>query len=79
MSDFKNENIWLMKGDCLERMKEIPDNSVDMVLTDPPFGTVACKWDSIIPFTPMWEQIYRVSKDKSTIGTMDMWVDIPMY
>ncbi|AUR93354.1 DNA methylase [Vibrio phage 1.187.O._10N.286.49.F1] len=37
MSDFKNENIWLMKGDCLERMKEIPDGSVDLVLTDPPY------------------------------------------
>lgn len=38
MSDFKSENIWLMKGDCLERMKEIPDGSVDMILTDPPYG-----------------------------------------
>ena len=38
--DFKNENLWLMKGDCLERMKEIQRGSVDMVLTDPPYGTV---------------------------------------
>lgn len=37
MQDFKNENLWLMKGDCLERMKEIPNGSVDMVLTDPPY------------------------------------------
>ncbi len=37
MQDFKNENLWLMKGDCLERMKEIPSGSVDMVLTDPPY------------------------------------------
>jgi len=36
--DFKNESIWLMKGDCLERMKEIPGGSVDMILTDPPYG-----------------------------------------
>lgn len=36
--DFKNENIWLMQGDCLERMKEIPDGSVDLVLTDPPYN-----------------------------------------
>lgn len=36
--DFKNENVWLMQGDCLERMKEIPDGSVDMILTDPPYG-----------------------------------------
>lgn len=67
MSDFKNENVWLMKGDCLERMKEIPDGSVDMILTDLPFGTTACKWDSIIPLEPMWEQINRVTKPKSTI------------
>lgn len=38
MSDIKSENLWLMKGDCLERMKEIPDGSVDMILTDPPYG-----------------------------------------
>lgn len=36
--DFKNDNLWLMHGDCLERMKEIPDGSVDMILTDPPYG-----------------------------------------
>ena len=38
--DYKNESVWLMKGDCLERMKEIPSGSVDMILTDPPYGTV---------------------------------------
>ena len=36
--DYKDENTWLMHGDCLERMKEIPDGSVDMILTDPPYG-----------------------------------------
>ena len=41
-------NINLMQGNCLERMKEIPDGSIDMVLADPPYGTTACKWDSII-------------------------------
>lgn len=35
--DFRNESVWLMQGDCLERMKEIPDGSIDMVLTDPPY------------------------------------------
>ena len=40
----------LMQGDCLELMKDIPDGSVDLVLTDPPYGTTACKWDSVIPF-----------------------------
>ncbi len=40
MHDIKNENIWLMQGDCLERMKEIPDGSVDMILADPPYGVL---------------------------------------
>ena len=56
-----------MQGDCLERMKEIPDGSVDMVLTDPPYGTTACKWDSIIPLEPMWEQLKRVIKPNGAI------------
>lgn len=59
--------IKLMQGDCLERMKEIPDGSVDMVLTDPPYGTTACKWDSIIPLEPMWEQLKRVIKPNGAI------------
>ncbi len=58
----------LMLGDCLERMKEIPDGSVDMVLTDPPYGTTACKWDSIIPLEPMWEQLKRVIKPNGAIA-----------
>lgn len=57
----------LMQGDCLERMKEIPDGSVDMVLTDPPYGTTACKWDSIIPLEPMWEQLKRAIKPNGAI------------
>lgn len=60
--DFKNENLWLMKGDCLERMKEIPDGSVDMVLADVPYGTTACTWDSIVPLEPMWVQLKRIIK-----------------
>ena len=51
-----------MRGDCLEKMKEIPSGSVDLILTDPPYGTTACKWDNVIPFEPMWEQIWRVLK-----------------
>jgi site-specific DNA-methyltransferase (adenine-specific) len=57
----------LYNGDCLEIMKEIPDGSVDMVLTDPPYGTTACKWDSIIPLEPMWEQLKRVIKPNGVI------------
>jgi DNA modification methylase len=56
--------INLMKGDCLERMKEIPDKSVDMVLTDPPYGTTACKWDSVIPFDKMWAELKRIVKSE---------------
>jgi site-specific DNA-methyltransferase (adenine-specific) len=48
-------------------MKTIPDNSIDMVLTDPPYGTTACKWDNIIPFEPMWEQLKRITKDNGAI------------
>ena len=59
--------INLMHGDCLERMKEIPDGSVDLVLTDPPYGTTACKWDSIIPFDLMWEQLKRIIKPNGAI------------
>lgn len=67
MQDFKNENLWLMKGDCLERMKEIPSGSVDMVLADPPYGTTSCAWDSIIPLEPMWEQLKRIIKPNGAI------------
>ena len=59
--------INLMFGDCLERMKEIPDCSVDMVMTDPPYGTTACKWDSVIPLDPMWEQLKRIIKPNGAI------------
>ena len=59
--------INLMLGDCLERMKEIPDGSVDMVLTDPPYGTTACKWDTVIDLPAMWEQLKRVIKPNGAI------------
>ncbi len=61
-SDFR---LW--QGDCLEEMKRIADHSVDMVLADPPYGTTACKWDSVIPLEPMWEQLKRVIKPKGAI------------
>src|SRR6056297_2652434 len=59
--------IELIHGDCLEEMQKIPDGSIDLVLTDPPYGTTACKWDSIIPFEPMWEQLKRITKEKGAI------------
>jgi site-specific DNA-methyltransferase (adenine-specific) len=48
-------------------MKSIPDKSIDMVLTDPPYGTTACKWDVVIPFEPMWKEIKRITKDNGAI------------
>lgn len=51
-----------MHGDCLELMKSIPDASVDLILCDLPYGTTACKWDSVIPFEALWEQYRRVIK-----------------
>ena len=56
-----------MQGDCIERMKEIPDGSVDMVLTDPPYGTTACKWDTVIDLDLMWEQLKRIIKPNGAI------------
>jgi site-specific DNA-methyltransferase (adenine-specific) len=52
----------LLQGDCLELLPCITDASVALVLTDPPYGTTACKWDSVIPFEPMWKQVWRVLK-----------------
>jgi site-specific DNA-methyltransferase (adenine-specific) len=60
-------NIELLHGDCLELMKGIPDNSIDLVLCDLPYGTTACAWDAVIPFEPLWEQYKRVTKDNSPI------------
>lgn len=58
----------LILGDCLEELKKISDKSVDIVLTDPPYGTTACKWDSVIPFEPMWRELKRIIKDNGCIA-----------
>ena len=55
------------QGDCLELMQNIADKSVDMILSDLPYGTTACKWDVIIPFEPLWEQYKRIIKDNGAI------------
>ncbi len=52
--------VKLMRGDCLERLKEIPDKSIDLVLCDPPYGTTELKWDEIIPLGPLWKELKRV-------------------
>lgn len=59
--------IDLRKGECIESMRQIPDNSIDAIITDPPYGTTACKWDSVIPFEPMWEQLNRIIKPNGAI------------
>jgi len=57
----------LFQGDCLDIMPLIPDNSIDMILADLPYGTTACKWDTIIPFEPLWKQYKRIIKDNGAI------------
>ncbi len=61
------EGITLYKGDCLEKMTLIPDKSVDLILTDLPFGRTNCKWDTVIPFIPLWEQYHRIIKDNGAV------------
>lgn len=62
-----NDNVKLLQGDCLELMKSLPDDSVDMVLCDLPYGTTACAWDSVIQFDMLWPEYLRVTKDSSAI------------
>jgi len=59
--------IELIQGDCLEKMKDIPDKSIDMILCDLPYGTTACKWDTVIPFEPLWEQYRRIVKSDGAV------------
>jgi DNA modification methylase len=54
--------------DCLEGMKYIEDKSIDMILCDLPYGTTACKWDTVIPFEPLWKQYERIIKDNGAIA-----------
>lgn len=57
----------LFNGDCLEVMKDIPDGSIDAIITDPPYGTTACKWDSVIDLDLMWKQLKRIIKPNGAI------------
>ena len=59
--------IQLHKGDCLEIMKQIPNGSIDAIITDPPYGTTACKWDSVIDLDLMWKELNRVIKPTGAI------------
>lgn len=62
------DGIKLIKGDCLEIMKDIPDKSVDLILCDLPYGTTKCNWDTLIPFNPLWEQYNRIIKDNGAVA-----------
>ena len=64
MKDWMNK---IYQGDCLKIMPQIEDKSIDMILCDLPYGTTACKWDTIIPFEPLWEQYKRIIKDNGAI------------
>ncbi|MCK4968659.1 MAG: site-specific DNA-methyltransferase, partial [Candidatus Aenigmarchaeota archaeon] len=57
----------IYNGDCLKLMSNIKDKSIDMILCDLPYGTTACKWDTIIPFNKLWEQYERIIKDNGAI------------
>jgi site-specific DNA-methyltransferase (adenine-specific) len=57
----------LLNGDCLEQLKTLEANSVDMVLADLPYGTTACKWDNVIPFEPLWAELHRVCKPNAAM------------
>lgn len=59
--------VTLYQGDCLDILKTLPDGCVDAVVTDPPYGTTHCKWDSVIPFEPMWAELKRIIKPNGAI------------
>jgi DNA modification methylase len=64
---YDHAGIVIYHGDCLEEMRNIPDGCIDLILTDPPYGTTACQWDSVIPFDSMWVQLKRVIKSNGAI------------
>jgi len=64
---YEHAGITIYHGDCLKIMPTLTDKSVDMILCDLPYGTTACKWDTVIPFEPLWKQYKRLIKDKGAI------------
>ena len=70
--DYKDENTWMMLGDCLERMKEIHDGSVDAIICDPPYQKTQSSWDSVIDFERMWDQLNRIVKHNGAIVLFGM-------
>ena len=67
MKDVITDNYKLLHGDCLERMKDIPDGSVDLILTDPPYQKTQNEWDAIIQFDLMWKELERIIKPNGAI------------
>lgn len=65
MADKPNNYLW--NGDCLELMKDIPNKSMDTIICDLPYGTTACKWDSVISFELLWKEYNRITKDNGSI------------
>lgn len=68
----------LLHGDCLQLMNDIPDNSIDMVLCDLPYGVLnkgnkGAKWDYVIPFEPLWTQYKRICKEHAAIILFGGW------
>ena len=61
--------IDLRLGDCLDILPTLDAQSVDAIITDLPYGTTACKWDNVIPFAPMWEQVKRVLRPRGAFVT----------
>ena len=64
---FETNNGILYHGDAIKTMNVFPNNIFDLVLTDPPYGTTACKWDSVIPFDEMWEILKKIRKNTTAI------------
>lgn len=63
-----NPKSYLWNGDCLDLMKYIPDKSIDSIICDLPYGTTACKWDSVIPLDKLWRQYERIIKDNGVLA-----------
>lgn len=63
--DFETGTFW--NADTFDAMSKLPDNSVDMLLVDLPYGTTACKWDAVIPFEPLWREYNRICKERAAM------------
>jgi len=66
-SYYYDKTTMLLKGDCIDWMSKFPDQSIDMILADLPYGTTSCKWDAIIPFDLLWNQYERIIKNNGAV------------